>query len=151
MIKLLQNSDSETAIQIQAVFKSSYTVEAELLGADDFPPLKRPLESYQQSSNDFHGFFETNELVGVIEIEPTEEYIDINSLVVSPKFFRCGIGRKLVEFTFNHYESDLFIVETGVDNGPAITLYKKMGFLEVKQWDTKFGIRKVKFEKRVSK
>lgn len=149
MIKLLQNSDLTIANQIRAVFQASYAVEAELLETTDFPPLKRPIESYMNSSNDFYGYFKDDELAGVIEVESTDGYIDINSLVVHPRFFRRGIGRKLVEFTFNRFDTPLFIVETGVMNGPATTLYKKLGFKEVKQWDTDFGIRKVKLERRV--
>ena len=147
MIKKLQNSNKETSIQIRSVFLLSYAVEAELLGANDFPPLKRALESYLKSSNDFYGYFENNELAGVIEIERTDKHIDINSLVVKPKFFRRGIGRKLLEFTFNRFEPNLFIVETGAKNKPATELYKKLGFKEIKQWDTDFGVRKILLEK----
>lgn len=150
MIKKLPHQDLETSRQIYAVFQLSYAVEAELLNADDFPPLKRPLESYLNSRNDFYGYFEKNELAGVIEVERTDECVDIHSLVVKPKFFRRGIGRKLIEFTFNKFDSNLFIVETGVKNKPATELYKKLGFKEIKQWDTDFGVRKILFEKRVN-
>ena len=150
MIKKLKNNDMETSSQIRSVFQFSYAVEAELLKVKDFPPLKLPLESYLKSSNDFYGYFENNELAGVIEVERTEKYIDINSLVVKPNFFRRGIGRKLIEFTFNRFDSKLFIVETGVKNKPATKLYKKLGFKEIKQWDTDFGVRKILFEKRIT-
>ncbi len=150
MIKKLQNSNVEVSKKIQAIFKSSYQVEAELLNMTDFPPLKRPLESYLKSSNDFYGYIENNELAGIIEVERTDKHIDINSLVVKPKFFRRGIGRKLIEFTFNRFNSKLFIVETGVKNIPATELYKKLGFKEIKQWNTDFGIRKILFERRIN-
>ena len=149
MIKKLQHNDIETSRQIYSVFQLSYAVEAELLGVKEFPPLKRPLESYLNSCNDFYGYLENNLLAGVIEVERTDTYIDINSLVVKPKFFRQGIGRKLIEFTFNSFDSKLFIVETGVKNKPAIELYKKLGFKEKKQWNTDFGVRKILFEKRI--
>ncbi len=151
MIKKLQNHDLETSSQIYSVFQLSYAMEAEILDIKDFPPLKRPLESYLESTNDFYGYLENHELAGVVEVEPTDKYIDINSLVVKPKFFRRGIGRKLIEFTFNRFDSGLFMVETGIDNKPAIELYKKLGFKEIKQWNTDFGIRKILFEKRVHK
>jgi len=145
MIKKLQNNDLEISNQIYTIFQLSYAVEAELLGVNDFPPLKRPLKS----SNDFYGYFENNELAGVVEVEQTDKYIDINSLVVKPKFFRLGIGRKLMEFTLDRFESKCFIVETGIKNKPATELYKKLGFEEIKQWNTDFGIRKVLFKKRI--
>ena len=149
MIKKLQNNDLETSLQIHSVFQKSYAVEAELLKTNNFPPLKRPLESYIKSSNDFYGYFDNNELAGVIEVERTDKHTDINSLVVKPKFFRRGIGRKLMEFTLNRFDSKIFIVETGVKNEPANELYKKLGFKEVKQWNTDFGIRKILYEKRI--
>lgn len=147
MIKKLQHKDLDTSRQIYSLFQLSYTVEAELLGANDFPPLKRPLESYLKSRNDFYGYYANNEIAGVIEIELTVNHVSINSLVVKPIFFRRGIGRKLLEFIFNRFDSKSFIVETGVQNKPAIQLYKKLGFKEIKQWNTDFGIRKVLLSK----
>jgi ribosomal protein S18 acetylase RimI-like enzyme len=148
MIEKLQNTDLEISRQIYSVFQLSYVVEAELLKAKDFPPLKRPLESYLKSDHDFYGYLENNEIAGVIEVEPADKFIDIHSLVVKPKFFRRGIARKLLEFVFNTSDSKLIIVETGVQNKPATELYKKLGFKEIKQWQTDFGIRKVRFEKK---
>jgi ribosomal protein S18 acetylase RimI-like enzyme len=149
MIKKLQNNKIEISNQIHLVFQVSYAVEAELLNATNFPPLKRSIESYQKSKNTFFGYFEDKELAGVIEIEQTNIHIDIHSLVVNPDFFRRGIAKQLLEFIFNTFDSTLFIVETGAENKPAIELYKKHGFIEVKQWDTDFGIRKVSFNKTI--
>jgi predicted GNAT family N-acyltransferase len=44
----------------------------------------------------------------------------------------------------------LFVVETGLANEPASKLYRKFGFTEVKIWDTDHGIRKIKFELKVT-
>ena len=149
MIQRLQNNDIEISKKIRAVFQVSYKVEAKLLKAIDFPPLKRPLEDYVISNNAFFGYLKNEELAGVIEIVHNKSYTLIRSLVVDPIFFRQGIARKLMEFTFNTFDSELFVVETGLENEPASKLYKKFGFIEVKQWDTEFGIRKIKFEKKV--
>ena len=150
MIEKLQNNNIEISNQIHSVFQLSYAIEAKLLDATDFPPLKRPLESYQKSDNIFFGYLENTELAGIIEIEFDNKCTDINSLVVNPKYFRRGIARKLLEFVFNRFDSSLFIVETGVNNKPATELYKKLGFKEIKQWDTDFGIRKILFERRIN-
>lgn len=149
MIERLQNTDIEVAEKIRSVFQSSYKVEAELLGAIDFPPLKRPLEKYVNSDTEFFGYLKDVELAGIVEIEHGDNLTDINSLVVHPRFFRQGIGRELVEFVFSTFDTDRYVVETGVDNGPATTLYKKLGFTEVLQWDTDHGVRKVKFERTI--
>ena len=150
MIERLQNSDIEVSKKIRSIFQLSYKVEAKLLNATDFPPLKRSLENYVNSNTEFFGNLKDGDLAGVIEIEHNNEYTDIHSLVVNPTFFRQGVARKLMEFVFNTFDSSLFVVETGLENGPATELYKKFGFKEVKQWNTDHGIRKIKFERRVN-
>ncbi len=55
-----------------------------------------------------------------------------------------------MEFVLNSFDSKLFIVETGAENEPAIELYRKLDFIEVKQWDTDHGVRKIKFKKRIN-
>lgn len=147
MITSLKHHNIEVSRAIRNVFQVSYKVEADLLKAKDFPPLKRSLENFMTSKTQFFGFQKDEELAGVIEVNHTANFTHINSLVVDPKFFRQGIGEKLMEFVFETFDSNLFVVETGLENGPATKLYKKLGFKEVKQWDTEFGIRKIKFEK----
>jgi ribosomal protein S18 acetylase RimI-like enzyme len=151
MIKRLQNNDIEISKKIRSVFQSTYKIEAKLLNATDFPPLKRPLESYVNSNTAFFGYLKGKELAGVIEIDHNDNFTHINSLVVDPIFFRQGVARELMEFVFKTFDSNLFVVETGLDNGPATKLYKKFDFIEVKQWDTDHGVRKIKFEHRKNK
>jgi ribosomal protein S18 acetylase RimI-like enzyme len=146
MIERLQNNDIEISKKIRSVFQASYKVEAKLLNAIDFPPLKRSLENYVNTNTEFFGYLKDKELAGVIEIDHNNNFTHINSLVVDPIFFRQGIARKLMEFVFNTFDSNLFVVETGLENGPATELYKKFDFKEVKQWNTDHGVRKIKFE-----
>ena len=151
MIIKLQNKDIEISKKIRRVFQASYIVEAKLLNAIDFPPLKRPLESYMNSKTVFFGYERNKELAGIIEIGHNANCAHIDSLVIDPNFFRQGIAGQLLEFVFSVFDSDLFIVETGLENGPAKELYKKFGFIEVKQWDTDLGIRKIRFERRMNR
>ena len=150
MIERLKNNDLEIAKKIRSVFQLSYKVEANILNATDFPPLKRPLENYVNSNTAFFGYLKNEELAGVIEIEHNNNFIHIYSLVVDPGFLRQGIARKLMEYVINTFDSKLFVVETGLKNGPATKLYKKFDFKEVKQWNTYHGIRKIKFERRIN-
>lgn len=150
MIKKLQNSNIEISKNIFSIFQVSYAIKAELLNITDFPPLKRTLENYINSSTEFFGYFKNQNLAGVIEIDNNNNFTHINSLVVDPKFFRQGIARKLMEFVFETFDSDLFVVETGLENGPATKLYNNLGFKEVNQWNTDHGIRKVRFERRIN-
>ena len=112
MIQKLQNTELETAKKIRSIFQRSYAVEAEWLEAVDFPPLKRPLEDYMRRDRDFFGRMKDGQMAGVAEIIETDSYVHIRSLVVDPKFFRLGIGKELMEFVMDSFETDLFIVET---------------------------------------
>ncbi len=147
MIVKLENSQLEIAQKMHTVFQESYSVEAKILKAVDFPPVKRPLEDYIKTNNEFYGYFMSGELAGVIEIVQNKSFVHIQSLVAHPLYFRRGIATRLMEYTLKTFNTSLFVVETGVDNEPACKLYRKLGFVEVKQWNTNFGIRKVKFER----
>jgi len=68
MIERLLNTDSDVANEIHSLFQKSYKVEAALLGATDFPPLKRPIKDYIKTRNEFFGFKKNGELAGIIEI-----------------------------------------------------------------------------------
>ena len=147
MIQRIDHTDSTISKAIRDVFQVSYAVEATLLNADNFPPLQRELASFVDSKNNFYGYFKDATLVAVIEINETALFTHIQSLVVMPSYFRKGIGKELMEYVCNLYASDLFMVETGLANIPAIQLYKSLGFTEIKQWDTAIGVRKIRFEK----
>lgn len=148
MICILNHKNKDVSSKIRAVFQVSYAVEAKLLNAIDFPPLKRPLESFINSSNSFFGFYKNDKVAGVIEINSNSTSTHIQSLVVDPHFFRQGIAKNLMEFVLNKFNAKMFTVETGVKNKPATQLYKKFGFIEVKQWNTDHGVRKIRFEKK---
>ena len=137
----------EVAREIQAIFQRSYRIEANLLGVIDFPPLNRKLLDFANSSTEFFGFFKMGKVAAVIEINPIGLTTEIHSLVVDPAHFRQGLASRLMRFVMNTFDSDRFVVETGLKNRPAINLYKQLGFIELRQWDTDFGIRKIEFEK----
>ena len=100
MINILDQADPLITEQIHVVFQASYSVEAELLGVKDFPPLKRTVIDFKRSDTSFFGFWMGNELAAVIEIDPKPNTFHISSLVVHPKYFRQGIASKLITFIF---------------------------------------------------
>ncbi|WP_424961901.1 GNAT family N-acetyltransferase [Ekhidna sp.] len=148
MIRKLDHKNQEIAIQIRGVFQASYAIEAKLLDAEDnFPPLKRPLSAFIHADTEFFGHFEDERIAGVIEVKSDRDCTHIQSLVVHPDFFRKGIASQLIYYLFTHFDSDVYTVETGAKNEPAIALYERFGFTLVKKWMTEFGIEKVAFEK----
>jgi GNAT superfamily N-acetyltransferase len=144
MIKILDQQEDTIAEKTHQVFQASYAVEAELLEAKDFPPLKRTIIDYKNSDTSFFGHWIGKELTAVIEIEPSPNTFHICSLVVHPTYFRRGIASELVTFIFKLLVGNKITVETGVANIPAIALYKSFGFKEIDQYDTDHGIRKIR-------
>jgi len=149
MIVQLDNSKHEMAYDMKKVFHDSYAVEAKLLKAEEFPPLKRTLEEYITTDTVFFGYFSDEKISAIVEIRSNGQITHIQSLVVSPEFFRQGIASDLMKFVLENFQTEEVFVETGVDNIPAIMLYEKFGFKQVKEWDTDCGIRKVKLVKLV--
>ena len=147
MIIKINNKKNKIAKEIRNIFQSSYAVEAKMLKAIDFPPLKRTISQFLNSNSEFYAYYLNQNIAGVIEIKNNQDLTHIQSLVVYPKYFRKGIGRKLVQFILDTYKSSIFTVETGVENIPAVELYKSFDFKEKKQWDTDHGVIKVRFKK----
>jgi ribosomal protein S18 acetylase RimI-like enzyme len=147
MIVKIDNKRNQIALEIRRIFQASYAIEAKMLKAIDFPPLKRTISQFIDSNSEFYAYYMKQNIAGLIEISSNQSITHIQSLVVYPKYFRQGIGKKLVMFVLDTYTSTDFTVETGLDNHPAIKLYISLGFEEQSQWDTDHGVRKVRFKK----
>ena len=155
MIQQLNITAPEVSQQIYQVFQSSYKIEADLIGVENFPPLSRTVEQIQQSSNEFYGVIVEGELAGVIEITLNEGAVEsianttleIDSLTVSPLYFKQGIASRLIEFVLQNKAFEYAIVETAAVNQPAIKLYEKHGFKVFKQFTPAHGIEKVALQR----
>lgn len=145
MISKLDHSILETGTMIHAIFQSSYAVEAALLNHHDFPPLKRTIREIQQSATSFYGYYLSNQMCAVIELEIYDNHIHIRSLTVDPQFFRQGIGQFLLGFVRDQFKAELITVETGHGNYPAVNFYLNFGFKKDKVWMTDVGIEKISF------
>jgi GNAT superfamily N-acetyltransferase len=150
MIKILNNQNPVVTVRMRQVFHASYAIEAEILQADNFPPLKRTLDEYRDTDTQFYGYLQKHDLAAVIEIRHLKSSIHIQSLVVDPYYFRQGIAAQLLDYVLHHNNTPLFTVETGLANIPAIKLYEKLGFKEVRQYLADPGIKKICLEKHNS-
>lgn len=145
MIKKLNQKYDETAKAIHHIFQVSYRIEANLIGAVDFPPLKRSILDFQNSSTNFYGYWKDNNLAGLMEIDLEDDSVHICSFLVDPHYFRQGIAIKLLNFAKNTFKVESITVETGLANIPATRLYENFGFKEIEQFDTPIGIRKIRY------
>ncbi|WP_298770006.1 GNAT family N-acetyltransferase [uncultured Shewanella sp.] len=143
MIEKLEHENEAVARQIHKVFQHAYKIEAQLLGVSDFPPLSRAIDVIQQATTLFYGVFDKHCIAAVIEIELTDQQLDIHSLTVDPEYFRRGFANQLIRYVLDNKDYLTAIVETAVGNFPAIQLYKKHGFIEYRRWTPSHGIPKL--------
>jgi len=150
MISQLSNQDPAVAAQIEAVFQVSYPFEALLLNVPiaQFPPMKRTKQDFLHASTEFYGFHADRILAAVMEVRRTKAYVHLQSMVVHPDYFRQGIASKMVDFLFANYPAQMYKVETGAKNTPAILLYQQFDFQIVKTIQTPEGIEKVGMERK---
>lgn len=127
----------EAAAKLYSILQRAYRIEADLLGIEDFPPLRRSVTQIMEAETDFYGYWEDERLTAVTEIEHIKaHHIHIASLVVDPDFFRQGVGSRLLAEVLDLVEWSRVTVDTAVANTPAIHLYKKLGFTPLKKWQT---------------
>lgn len=133
----LDHASKQESERIRTLLFDSYSVEADVIGVTDFPPLKRSAEDIRSAHSSFFGCVHNGVLSGVAEIESDDlEPTNIASFAVHPDVLRCGIGTFLLigilEFIGNHP----ITVSTASVNTPAISLYEKHGFQIIKDWAT---------------
>ncbi|MGE7883572.1 GNAT family N-acetyltransferase [Bacillus sp. NPDC094077] len=129
--KLIVNS-YDTAMSILKIQIPAYEIEAKYINSTAIPRLYDTVADIQTCDEIFYGYFYENVLAGFISFKSNDDEVDIHRLVVSPDHFHKGIATKLLLHLFNMFSSSTtYIVQTGKENKPALSLYKKHGFIEV--------------------
>lgn len=133
------------ARRIRDLQRASYAVEAKLIGFDQLPPLVEEIEDVANLALTILGWTDGSQLQGVLGYTRTGHVVDIDRLAVDPAVFRRRIGLSLME-ALHQREADAsrFEVSTGADNGPAINLYRRLGYETVGS-ETRQGVRLVHF------
>lgn len=126
MIKMLDHCSEDVAMQIHDIFQESYQVEAELVGAKEFPPLQRGVPHIRAAKSNFLGLWIASELAAVIEYTYGGAQLSIDSLVVRPQYFRRGLASQLLQSLLSRHYWHTADVETAADNIPAIALYERI-------------------------
>ena len=135
-VEQVDHRSAASAEQIHRVQMLAYAQEAQLLGAIDFPPLRTTVDDIRTCEEDFFAAIMDDELVGAVSVQPDSEGLGTNiaSLVVLPSFQRRGIGRSLMAEVLSRYGGEILTVQTGAQNGPALSLYAQSGFVELRRW-----------------
>ncbi|PEB51900.1 GNAT family N-acetyltransferase [Bacillus pseudomycoides] len=132
MICKLSATSLEVASAILAIQIPAYQVEAKYINSTAIPRLYDTVQDIQTCNETFYGYFFENKLIGFISFVNEESFINIHRLVISPAYFHRGIATKLILHLFHIFPNTTkYIVQTGKANTPALSLYKKHGFIEV--------------------
>lgn len=152
MIKPLKNSIIHFALKILTIQRPSYQIEADLIEFQSIPALSETVDDIMNSKEIFIGYYEDDQLLGVLSYEENEDFVDICRLVVAPASFRKGIGRQLVKYVVEEIRGNRdVIVSTGLKNIPAATLYEKLGFQQECLLDIAPNLQIVKMRYRTFK
>jgi ribosomal protein S18 acetylase RimI-like enzyme len=137
----LNHTDTHCSQGIRDLFRESYTVEAELIGVSDFPPLRRTAADIRSAPSTFVGCMIDDRLVAIAEIERSGDFAaNIAGFAVFPPYFRRGIGSRLLRHILDCLGDVPVTVSTAWKNQPAIALYEAHGFCVARRWATDCGI-----------
>ncbi|TYA10254.1 GNAT family N-acetyltransferase [Paenibacillus faecis] len=134
MIVRLSLQNPDTVEQLWSLQHAAYRLEAEAMGLRDVPPLPETFESIRNSDEDFYGVLSADgELLGAIVTAPADtaaNTLEITRLMIHPDHLRKGIGASLLKHVIDHHpEIRTFAVTAGTHNEPAVSLYRKFGFM----------------------
>jgi len=148
MIVKLNLKDEATARRVMELQIASYTIEAELIGFKEIPPLKDTIDSLKACDEIFYGYYLKDILAGIISYKIYEDILDIHRVAIHPAFFRRGIAENLLKF-IEGLDSNIkkVLVCTGKENLPAVKLYLKNGYKNKKDIEITDGIYITEFEK----
>ena len=149
MIKIIDISNSKNAEDVLNIQIPSYKVEAEIIGSYEIPPLKDTVYTLQHCGETFYGYYENEELCGVISIQIDDDDVHIHRLIVHPNHFRKGIAQLLLNFIETKFQIETIKVATGSKNIPAVSFYKKNGFRNIKEVIVNEQLSLTFFEKKL--
>ncbi len=80
------------------------------------------------NNNKIIGYYDNNNLVGILIYEQLYEIIDLLYIVVEPIYRRRNIGTELIKYLIENSTFEKIMLEVKCDNKNAIKLYKKFNF-----------------------
>lgn len=134
-IEMLDHRHIVVAQRIHELLACAHAQEFKLYQAHQFSPLKQTTDDIQTSGAYFLGALHNDTIVGSISVGHDDEQgqISIEFLAVHPSHQRQGIGKSLLLEALRLGNGAPFSVVAGADNAPALTLYKKLGFVEYRR------------------
>lgn len=125
----IDHRDQRVAAALVVLQRTSYRVEAELIGSDAIPPLQESAHAVAALELTFLAIEDEDELVGAVGYAVADGVLDIDRLMVHPRRFRAGLASRLVDAVLDHVPHERAVVSTGQGNHPARRLYERAGFV----------------------
>lgn len=136
------SADRALAEQILVLQKSSYAVEARLIGDDRIPLLHESVEDLCAAQVHWLVARVDGEILGAAAWSGS----GIDRLVVTPQAHRQGVGRALVGAMLKSIVGQDVQVATGRDNPPARRLYESFGFVHLEDQQVLPGLWLARYE-----
>jgi len=146
----LDLQDELTINELWTLQHKAYRLEAQLIGFKDIPPLMETRDMLRRSLETFYGCLsEDGEIMGAVATqEESPGKLTITRMMVDPEHFRKGIAGSLLNYVFDRYDHmEQFIVSTGKLNTPAVSLYRKHGFIEAGIEEVAPGVELIEFNR----
>ncbi|WP_172979614.1 GNAT family N-acetyltransferase [Agromyces agglutinans] len=106
--------------------RHAYRVEAALIGDDRIPPLHESVQDLVSAQLHWVVTFDGDRIAGALGYAVEGGAVDIDRLMIDPKYHRKGLGSSLVTEVMSLEART--IVATGRENAPARALYEALGF-----------------------
>lgn len=121
-------TDPYFAVTLLRLQKTSYAVEAELIGDDRIPPLQEDEVGLTAWRGRWLTAWDGVDLVGAIAWWESDDRVEIEKVMVSPTVMRRGIASALLGQVLDRASGREILVATGRSNMPAVSFYAKHGF-----------------------
>lgn len=71
-------------------------------------------------------------IIGVLVANYLFDTVDVLTVAVLPEYTRMSVATRLFQHLFDLYPDATFFLEVAENNGPALALYQKLGFRELR-------------------
>jgi ribosomal protein S18 acetylase RimI-like enzyme len=135
-VEALDLADESVAGAVLTLQRESYAVEAAMIGDDRIPQLTESLDELRAADLAWLGSRDELGLLGAVAWSMLDdETLDIERLVVAPRAFRRGIATALLDALDRLHPGRRTLVSTGAGNEPALSLYRRRGFVVVRTYE----------------
>ncbi|AXT85821.1 GNAT family N-acetyltransferase [Aeromicrobium sp. A1-2] len=121
-------ADPYLAAALLRLQRTSYAMEAALIGDDRIPPLQEDEIGLTAWRGRWVTAWDGVRLVGAIAWWESVDVVEIQKVMVSPSAMRRGIASTLLGRVLEAASSRPVVAATGRANAPAVSLYGKHGF-----------------------